>query len=90
MPELDDDGSRVFDEWCAHYKPSEETLAYITDVLKGVGQGVWREQNWPWYPDESDHSITIIDPRDKLHICLRLWVDEDQFTLVRIIDGDFD
>jgi hypothetical protein len=89
MPELDDDGGQVFDEWRAHYKPSVETLGYITAVLTGVAQGAWSGR-WLSYPDESDHSITIIDPRDKLHICLRLWADEDQFTLVRIIDGDFD
>ena len=88
MPELDEDGVRVFDEWCAHYKPSKETLGYITAVLTGVAQDA-RDPYWNTYRDESDHSITIIDPRDKLHICLRLWAGEDHFTLVRIIDGDF-
>jgi hypothetical protein len=87
MLELDDDGGRVFDAWCAHYKPSEETLGYITAVLRDVAQGTWKDR-WCRYPDTSDETITIIEPRKQLLVCVRLWTGEnvDEFTLVRIID----
>ena len=78
----------VLADWRKFRSPSEEDERIVEDVLRAISNRDpgWKNR-WHRFRDISDRSVTIIQPRPDLYVCVRLWTDDpDYFELVRIID----
>jgi hypothetical protein len=84
---LSPDGARVLDEWLKHRTPPPEDRQRVADIVRAIASGANWQIRWFWYNDPADPDITVIQPRDGLHVFLRLWADNpDEFTIVSIAD----
>jgi len=74
---------RILEEWRVRCTPDDAQL--VAEVLGSIAQRKWQTR-WGSYRNESDPDITVIMPRDGLYVHVKLWAEENQFTIVSISD----
>lgn len=82
---LSAEGAQVFDEWRKQRCKSPDDERLVAEVLRAIVNRSWQKR-WYSYKNEAEPEIITIQPRDGLFVHLRLWVDEEEFTVVSITD----
>jgi hypothetical protein len=82
---LSAEGAQVFEEWRTQRCKSPDDERLVAEVLRRIANRNWQAR-WYSYKNEAEPDITTIQLRDGLFVHLRLWPDEEEFTIVSITD----